>query len=164
MGRGSPRRGSRKREKRHKIESEQTHNRMILIGHIKTHNTKSRCGNPSNTFTKHPKVPVPWSFRRFHVCNLTMVWVRPTNVDVIFVFTFNRSSYPTTSAVPPVSFLTIHPGEIQILWSQTVRRRKNKRKRIKVGKSSGSIPGTSAQQKKRHPRNESYEKKGKLDE
>ena len=23
---------------------------MIFVGHIKTHNTKSRCGNPSNTY------------------------------------------------------------------------------------------------------------------
>ena len=37
--------------------------------HIKTHNPKSRCGNLSNTYTKPPK---------FSVCNLTMVWVRPT--------------------------------------------------------------------------------------
>ena len=48
--------------------------------HIKTHNPKSRCGNLSNTYTKPPKFSVPWSFRRFHVCNLTMVWVRPTPV------------------------------------------------------------------------------------
>ena len=45
------------------------------------------------------------------------------------VFTLNRSFYPTTSAVPPVSFLIFHPGgEIQIMWSQTVRRRKTKRR------------------------------------
>ena len=50
---------------------------MILIGHIKTHNTKSRCGNPSNTYTKPPKFSV-LSFRQVLVCNLTMVWVRPT--------------------------------------------------------------------------------------
>ena len=50
---------------------------MKLIGHIKTHNTKSRCGNPSNTYTKPPKFSV-LSFRRILVWNLTMVWVRPT--------------------------------------------------------------------------------------
>ena len=65
----------------------------------------------------------------------------------VVVFTLNRSFYPTTSAVPPVSFLILHPREIQILWSQTVRQRKTKRQRIKVGKSSASVPGTRAQQK-----------------
>ena len=53
---------------------------MILIGHIETHNPKSRCGNLSNTYMKPPKFSVPWSFLRFHVCNLTMVWVRPTKL------------------------------------------------------------------------------------
>ena len=52
---------------------------MILIGHIKTHNTKSRCGNPSNTFTKPPKFSVP-SFRQIFVWNLTMLGVRPTTM------------------------------------------------------------------------------------
>ena len=32
--------------------------------------------------------------------------------------TLNRSFFPTTSAVPPVSFPIIHPREIQIMWSQ----------------------------------------------
>ena len=50
---------------------------MILVGHKKNHNTKSHCGNPSNTYTKPPKFSVP-SFRRILVSNLTMVWVRPT--------------------------------------------------------------------------------------
>ena len=35
-------------------------------------------------------------------------------VVVVVVFTLNRSSYPTTSAVPPVSFVILHPREIQI--------------------------------------------------
>ena len=48
-------------------------------------------------------------------------------VVVVAVFTINRSFYPTTSAVPQVSFLILHPREIQILWSQTVRQRKTKR-------------------------------------
>ena len=39
-------------------------------------------------------------------------------VVVVVAFTLNRSFYPTTSAVPPVSFLILHPREIQILWSQ----------------------------------------------
>ena len=37
----------------------------------------------------------------------------------IVVFTWNRSFYPTTSAVPSVSFLILHPRETQIMWSQT---------------------------------------------
>ena len=38
-------------------QGEKKHNgpKPKLIGHIKTHNTKSRCGNPSNTYTKPPK-------------------------------------------------------------------------------------------------------------
>ena len=56
-------------------------------------------------------------------------------VVVVVVFTLNRSFYPTTSAVPPVSFLILHPREMQIMWSQTVRQRKTKnRGKIKVGK------------------------------
>ena len=44
-------------------------------------------------------------------------------VVVVVVFTLNRSFYPTTSAVPPVSFLILHPREMQIMWSQTVRQK-----------------------------------------
>ena len=85
----------------------------------------------------------------------------PGGIVVVVVFTLNRSFYPTTSPVPPVPFLILHPRELQILWSQTVRQRKTKRWRIKVGKSSASVPGTRARQtnKKRHQRNKSYEKK-----
>ena len=39
-------------------------------------------------------------------------------VFVVVVFTLNRSFHPTTSAVTPVSFLIVHPREIQIMWSQ----------------------------------------------
>ena len=54
-------------------ETKETQNRLISIGHIKTHNTKFRCyGNPSNTCTKPPKLSVP-SFRRILVRNLTVV-------------------------------------------------------------------------------------------
>ena len=60
-------------------------------------------------------------------------------MHVVVVFTLNRSFYPTTSAVHPVSVLILHPREMQILWSQTVRQRKTKRWRIKVGKSSTSV-------------------------
>ena len=34
-------------------------------------------------------------------------------VIVVVAFTLNRSFYPTTSAVPPVSFLILHPREMQ---------------------------------------------------
>ena len=47
-------------------------------------------------------------------------------VVVVVVFTLNRSFYPTTSAAPPVSVLILHPREVQIMWSQTVRQRKTK--------------------------------------
>ena len=45
---------------------------------------------------------------------------------VAVVFTLNRSFYTPTSAVPPVSFLILHPREIQIMWSQTVRQTNRK--------------------------------------
>ena len=81
MGRGSPRHGSRKRETRGALGvvagKETQEKRLKLIEHIKPHNTKSRCRNPSNTYMKPPKFSVP-SFRRVPVCNLTIVWVRPT--------------------------------------------------------------------------------------
>ena len=38
----------------------------------------------------------------------------------VVVFALNRSFYATTSAVPPVSFLILHPRQIQIMWSQTL--------------------------------------------
>ena len=80
-------------------------------------------------------------------------------VNLVIVFTVNRSFYPTTSAVPRVSLLVLHPREIGILRSLTETHRKNQsRELIKVrGKSSANVPGTRAQQK-RHPRN-NYEKK-----
>ena len=49
---------------------------------------------------------------------------RRSDIVVVVVLTLNRSSYPATSAVPPVSFLILHLREIlrvQILWSQTAR-------------------------------------------
>ena len=53
--------------------------------------------------------------------------LRSVVVVVVVVFTLNRSFYPTIRAVPPVSFLTLHPKEIQSIWSRTVRQRKTKR-------------------------------------
>ena len=76
---------------------------------------------------------------------------------VVIVFTLKRSFYPTTSAVPTVSFLILHLREIQVMWSQTVREKNQIRERIKRGKSSADVPGTRAQQE-RQPRNKNYEK------
>ena len=88
-GRGSPRRGSRKRDRWGVVAlgvvagkerrwgvvalgAVAGKERLKLTKHIKTHNTKFRGRNPSNTYTKPPKFSVP-SFRRILVCNLTMV-------------------------------------------------------------------------------------------
>ena len=98
-------------------------------------------------------------FRRGDAARRLSAACSTVHVDVV-VFSFNRSFYPTTSAVPPVSFLIIHPREIKTLWSQTVRQRKSKRKRFKVRKSNASVSDTIAKQKdKRHRKNKSYEKK-----
>ena len=43
---------------------------------------------------------------------------------LVVVFTLNRTFYPTSSAVPPVSFLILHPKEIQFVWSQTETEKK----------------------------------------
>ena len=49
-------------------------------------------------------------------------------INVFVVFTLNRSFYPVTSAVPPVSLLILHPREIKITWTQlSVRHTKPKR-------------------------------------
>ena len=42
-------------------------------------------------------------------------------VPVVVVFTLDRSFYPTSSAVPTASFLILHPREIQIMRSKTMR-------------------------------------------
>ena len=44
---------------------------------------------------------------------------------VVVVFALNHSFYPTTSAVPPVSFVILHPREVHILWSQWDREKPN---------------------------------------
>ena len=53
------------------------------------------------------------------------------------------------SSTPTVSVLVLHPREIQILWSQTVKQRKTKQSNgelFQVGKSNANVPGTRAQQ------------------
>ena len=39
------------------------------------------------------------------------LFLRRVVVVVVVVFTLNRSLYPTASAVPPVSFLILHPRD-----------------------------------------------------
>ena len=46
----------------------------------------------------------------------------PASQVIVVVFTSNRSLYPKTLAVPPLSVLVLHHREIQIMWSQTVRK------------------------------------------
>ena len=43
----------------------------------------------------------------------------PYNPIHVVVFTLNRSFYPTTPAVSPVSFLILHPRETQIMLSHS---------------------------------------------
>ena len=59
------------------------------------------------------------------------------------------SFYPTTSAVPPVSFLILHPRDTLILWSdsETEKNQTSLENQGTVGKSSASVPGTRTQQK-----------------
>ena len=62
---------------------------------------------------------------------------------VVVVFTLNRSFYPTTSAVLPVSFLILHPREIPgTNYVVTVREKPNAEESRYIGKSSASVPGT----------------------
>ena len=81
-------------------------------------------------------------------------------VVVVVVFTLNRSFYPTTSALPPVSFL-IYPINRDTNYVVTdCCTEKNQTSLIKVGKSRASVPGATKEhnKKKRHPRNKTYEK------
>ena len=55
----------------------------------------------------------------FHIT----IQARSTNTRFTYVQS-STSFYPTTS-VPPVSFLILHPRDIQILWSQPVREKPN---------------------------------------
>ena len=63
----------------------------------------------------------------------------------VVVFTLNRSFYPTTSAVHPVSVLILYPRDTNYV----VKDRKNKQKNgelIKLGKSNANVPDTRVQQ------------------
>ena len=75
-------------------------------------------------------------YMTYHTYFYVVVKVRPTSlsshtpflllstlevtrmINVFVVFTLNRSFYPVTSAVPPVSLLILHPREIKITWTQ----------------------------------------------
>ena len=76
---------------------------MCIRDSIKTHNTKSSCGNPSNTYTKTPKFSVA-SFRRILVSNLTMVLIRPT-FGVLHLPTnaVQANTTPSAASMPTVS-------------------------------------------------------------
>ena len=64
----------------------------------------------------------------------------------VVVFTLNRFLYPT-SAVPPVSFLIIHPRDTNSVVTDSETDKNQTSLRIKVGKSSASVPGTRAKKK-----------------
>ena len=70
------------------------------------------------------------------------------------------STYPTL-AVPPVSFLNIHPGEIQILWSSQTSEKREKPNVAEESRQANQVLAYPVREheKKRHPRNKSYEKK-----
>ena len=57
-------------------------------------------------------------------------------VVVVAVFTLNRSFYPTSAAVPPVSLpdSSHERYQVQILWSQDSETEKNQTLKDKVGK------------------------------
>ena len=59
-------------------------------------------------------------FQRFHNEAFTGEIAGVASVVLVVAFALNRSFYPT-SAVPPVSFLILHPREIPIqnLWSDS---------------------------------------------
>ena len=81
----------------------------MLIGYIRTHNAKSRCGNPSNTYTKPSKFSVS-SSRRILVWNLIMVWVHPTAPLLATLSRFIRTiilkhAFPNTKILQSCSLL-----------------------------------------------------------
>ena len=83
-------------------------------------------------------------------------WFLP--LYVVVALTLKRSFYPTTLAVPPVSFLILHPRDTNYVVTD-IETTKKQTSLIKEGKSSTSVTGTRAQHKKKHhPGNKSYEK------
>ena len=106
MGRGSPRRGSRKRERRDKRDTKQRQNRLILIGHIKTYNTKSRCGN--QTHIRNPRNSPFHLFDGF----LSGIWQWCEYVEQCGHRRLHRNdSEPTTSGRLLYSRLSIVPAQ-----------------------------------------------------
>ena len=123
----------------------------IQYKYSKRHTTKYSGALPSNQLSK--RKPEPFisllcqhftASQRIQICRVLYL-VCIIRVLQTVVFTLNRSFYPATSAVLPVSFLilhprdsnsvvtvrqrkTLHPREIQIPWSQTERQRTTKRR------------------------------------
>ena len=64
-------------------------------------------------------------------------------VVVVVVFTLNRSFYPTTSALPPVSFLSYPINRDTNYVVTDCCTEKNQTSLIKVGKSRASVPGAT---------------------
>ena len=74
-------------------------------------------------------------------------------LNIVVVFTLNRSFHLTTSAVPPVSFLILHPRYKFCGHRQWDREKPN----AKESRQANQV--LAYNKKKRHPRNRSYEKK-----
>ena len=100
----------------------------------------------------------PWSFRasewQARGCKQRFKSDLLRNFLYLVAFILLSSHYTVLSTqhqqyprCPSWLFILERYFEVQILWSQTVRQRKTKRPRIKVGKSSARVPGTRAQQK-----------------
>ena len=68
-----------------------------------------------------------------------------TFLELDDVFTLNPSFYPTTSAVPPASFLLLHPTEMP--WCKFCGHSETEKNQTLKSKSSASVPGTRPQQK-----------------
>ena len=74
--------------------------------------------------------------------------------DLCVVFTLNCHFYPTTSVHPVPVLILIHPREIQVMWSLTVRQRNPKTTVINQGKSREIlvylVPGKKTQHNSDH--------------
>ena len=77
----------------------------------------------------------------------------------VVVFTLNPSFYPTPSAVPPVSFLILHPRAIT---SAAVTDSETEKPNAIDSRQANQVLAYRVREHnktKRHPRNKSYEKK-----
>ena len=81
-------------------------------------------------------------------------------VLIVLVLTLNRSFYPTTSAVPPVFFLILHPRDTNSVVTDSSETEKNQTSLKNQGRQIKCYcTGYESTARKRHPRNKSYEKK-----